>query len=199
MKKCTKCKIEKDLSEFYKRRKSKDGFLSHCKSCEKEYCGSRKEKIKISNSIYYGKNKSKIISHNKKWSNSNKEKLKKYFKERYNKKRKTEPLFKLKCNLRNRIWYAFKNKGFKKDARTIDFLGVDWITVKKHIERQFTKGMNWNNYGEWHIDHIIPFSSANTEEEIKQLCHYSNLQPMWAVDNLSKSDSINGQQTLLRI
>ena len=59
--------------------------------------------------------------------------------------------------------------------------------------------MNWDNHGEWHIDHIIPLSSANTEEELIKLCHYTNLQPLWAEDNLSKSDKIIEQQTLLRI
>jgi hypothetical protein len=94
---------------------------------------------------------------------------------------------------------AFRNKGYSKNTKTQEMLGVDWEIAKQHIERQFTKGMNWENQGEWHIDHIIPLSSANTPERLKKLCHYTNLQPMWAVDNLSKSDSINGQQTLLRI
>ena len=47
--------------------------------------------------------------------------------------------------------------------------------------------MNWSNYGEWHIDHIIPLSSANTKEELSLLCHHKNLQPLWAYDNLSKN------------
>jgi hypothetical protein len=54
----------------------------------------------------------------------------------------------------------------------------------------FTEKMNWDNYGEWHIDHIIPLSSANTEEEIYKLCHYTNLQPLWAEDNIKKSNKI---------
>ena len=77
-------------------------------------------------------------------------------------------------------------------------LGVDWEVCKAHIERQFTKGMNWSNYGEFHIDHIIPLASAKTEQELKKLCHYSNLQPLWAVDNLIKSAKINGQQNRFR-
>lgn len=199
MKKCTKCKIKKDLSEFYKRRTSKDGFLAHCKSCEKQYCKSRKDKIKKSNNIYYSKNKSKIISKNKEWVNSNKDKIKEYFRERSKEKRKTDPLFKMKNNLRNRTWYAFKNKGYSKNIKTIETLGADWIIVKEHIERQFTKDMSWENQGKWQIDHIIPLSSANTEDELKNLFHYTNLQPLWAEDNLKKGCKINGQQTLLRI
>lgn len=105
----------------------------------------------------------------------------------------------LKDLLRNRTYQAFKNKGYSKNSKTQEMLGVDWETCKAHIERQFTKEMNWDNQGEWHIDHIIPLASANTEQELKKLFHYSNLQPLWAKDNLSKSDSINGQQVKFRI
>jgi len=54
------------------------------------------------------------------------------------------------------------------------------------LEHQFKEGMNWDNQGKWHIDHIIPLSSGNTEEEIIKLCHYTNLQPLWAIDNMKK-------------
>ena len=199
MKKCTKCNLKKELFEFYKRKSSKDGLLSHCKSCEKKYKKTRKNKIKETNRIYYIKNKDEIIVKNKKWANSNKDKLKIYFKERLRIKLKKEPLFKFKNNLRNRNWYAFKNKGYSKNSKTQEMLGVDWHIAKQHIEKQFTKGMNWDNYGEWHIDHIIPLSSANTKKELKNLCHYTNLQPLWAKENIIKKDKINGQQILLRI
>jgi hypothetical protein len=105
----------------------------------------------------------------------------------------------MKNNLRSRTWIAFKNKGYSKTSKTQEMLGVDWEVCKAHIERQFTKGMNWDNQGEWHIDHKIPLASANTEKELKKLCHYSNLQPLWAEDNISKSDKINGQQVKFRI
>ena len=104
----------------------------------------------------------------------------------------------MKCNLRTRTSQVFKNKGYSKNTKTQEMLGVDWEIARKHIERQFTKGMNWSNQGDWHIDHIIPLSSANTEERLKKLCHYTNLQPLWAVDNLIKSDVINGQQNKFR-
>jgi hypothetical protein len=57
-------------------------------------------------------------------------------------------------------------------------------------EEKFTEGMSWDNKNEWHIDHIIPLSSAQTEEELYKLCHYTNLQPLWAEDNLRKSNKI---------
>ena len=64
--------------------------------------------------------------------------------------------------------------------------------LKEHLEKQFKDGMNWENYGlyGWHIDHIIPLSSAQNEDDIYKLCHYTNLQPLWAKDNLSKGNRI---------
>jgi len=62
--------------------------------------------------------------------------------------------------------------------------------LKEHLEKQFDENMTWDNYGEWHIDHIIPLSSANTEEEMYKLCHYTNLQPLWAIDNIIKANTI---------
>ncbi len=174
---CYKCKVEKPLTEFYKRNDNKSGFRNHCKDC---FIEMYKEKCK-------------------EYREANKQKYNEYYKEYNKQRRKKDHLFKLKSNLRCRTYQAFKNKGYSKNAKTQEMLGVDWEVCKAHIERQFKKGMNFNNYGEWHIDHIIPLSSAKTPERIKELCHYTNLQPMWAKDNISKSDSINNQQTLLRI
>ena len=94
---------------------------------------------------------------------------------------------------------AFKSKGYSKNTKTQKMLGVDWEVCRAHIERQFTKGMNWDNYGEWHIDHIIPLASAKNEKQLIKLCHYRNLQPLWAEDNMSKSNNIQGQQSFLRL
>lgn len=67
-------------------------------------------------------------------------------------------------------------------------MGEELDVVRNHLENQFTDGMSWDNMGKWHIDHITPLSSAKTPEELKSLCHYLNLQPLWAFDNLSKGD-----------
>ena len=77
-------------------------------------------------------------------------------------------------------------------------VGMSSIEFKANLEKQFKDGMSWENYGYrgWHIDHIIPISSANNEEELIKLCHYTNLQPLWAVDNFKKGSKII-QQPLL--
>lgn len=184
MKKCNTCDIEKPLIEFYKNNKGKGGLSQKCKACSIEY---RKK--------HYEENRESILSKKKEYGLNNRNRINNYLRERKQK----DPLFKMKHNLRSRTYYAFKNKGYSKKTRTKEMLGVDWEIAKKHIERQFKKGMTWDNYGKWHIDHIIPLASADTEERIKQLCHYSNLQPMWADENLSKADKIINQQTKIII
>ena len=173
---CTKCKVEKPLTEFNKDKKTKDNHRSDCNYCRKQYRKYNKERIKQ----YRKDNKERTNEHHRK-------------------RVKTDPLYKMKKILRDRTYKAFRRQGYSKTTKTKEMLGVEWDLVKQHIERKFTKGMNWSNQGEWHIDHIIPLASAKTPERLKQLCHYTNLQPMWAVDNLSKSNKIIGQQTLLRI
>jgi hypothetical protein len=184
VKTCNKCKEVKDFSDFHKDKTHKDGLASQCISCKKQYF----KKWRDANKEY-----------RKKHYEDNKEYYNEYSREYKKKRKKTDPLFKLKSNLSNRTYLAFKNKGYSKNTKTQEILGVDWEVAKQQIERQFKKGMSWDNYGDWHIDHIIPLSSAKTPERLKELCHYTNLQPMWKVDNLSKSNKINGQQTLLRI
>ena len=98
----------------------------------------------------------------------------------------------MKVNIRNRTGSAFKLKGWSKDSSTYDMLGCDWETTFNHIQSQFTDGMSWDNQGKvgWEIDHIIPLAIAQTEEELKKLSHYTNLQPLWALDNNSKNDKV---------
>jgi hypothetical protein len=93
-------------------------------------------------------------------------------------------------NLRSRIVQFVKSKKIHKDNKTLDLVGCSTEFLKEHLQSQFKNGMSWDNYGSWHIDHIIPLSSAKTTEEFNKLCHYSNLQPLWASENLSKGKKI---------
>jgi len=100
----------------------------------------------------------------------------------------------LKENLRNRCYSAFKKLKEKKPFSTNKLLGADYFTVKNHLESLFTSEMNWDNMGRygWHIDHIKPLALASNKDELIKLCHYTNLQPLWWEDNLSKSSDYNG-------
>jgi hypothetical protein len=101
-------------------------------------------------------------------------------------KRASDPLYKFKGSVRTCIYYSITKKGYKKSKKTEEILGCTLEYFKKHIESQFLEGMSFENHGEWHIDHIVPLASAKTEEEVVRLNHYSNLRPLWALDNLRK-------------
>jgi len=217
-KKCTKCKEVKQIECFHKNKGKKDGYGTRCKSCRKQYYEENKERQAEYKKQYQQENKERL----KQYREENKERLKQYRKEnkeriaelkkqwreenkeRINERRKqrklTDPIYKLKCNLYKRTGRAFKSKSYLKTSKTAEMLGVTYEVAKDHIERQFTKGMTWENHGEWHIDHIIPLASAQTESELIKLCHYTNLQPLWAKDNQSKhANVIDGTQVKLRL
>lgn len=95
-------------------------------------------------------------------------------------------------NLRSRLVQALK--GIAKSTTTLNLLGCSIEELRTHLEKQFSEGMSWDNYGRngWHVDHIKPLSSFDLLESEQQFkaCHYSNLQPLWAEDNLRKSNKI---------
>lgn len=105
-------------------------------------------------------------------------------------KRLSDSTYLIKGRVRARLSNAFKRLERGKGKPTQAIIGCDWATLKSHIESKFTDGMSWDNRSQWHIDHIVPLSSASTEEELMNLCHYMNLQPLWALDNIRKSSNI---------
>lgn len=106
-------------------------------------------------------------------------------------RRQNIPLVALADSIRSRVHAAFKYRGYTKRSRTFIYLGATFKEVKQYLEARFTEGMSWSNYGDWHIDHIKPLISATNIEELEQLCHYTNLQPLWAIDNLKKGSKYN--------
>jgi len=101
-----------------------------------------------------------------------------------------EPEFKLLSEMRSRLWLYLKKESFTKKNKTFNIVGCSPLQLKEHLEKQFVDGMTWENRSEWHIDHIVPLSSAKTEEELYKLFHYTNLQPLWAIDNIKKGNKI---------
>lgn len=115
------------------------------------------------------------------------------FKSRY----RNEPTFRMKSVLRRRIRKGISSRGYKpRSLEIIQSIGCSAEELKAHIESQFTEGMTWQNMGEWHVDHIVPLASikATSEsdmiEQMIKLSHYTNLQPLWACDNLAKGSSM---------
>ena len=131
------------------------------------------------------------------YKGNEKEYLKKYAKahtkqtyQKHKERMKNDDVYRLKHKIRNFIYSSFVRRSAPKNDRTESILGCSFMDFKKHIEKQFKEGMTFDNYGEWQIDHIIPLSTANTIDEVKKLCHYTNLQPLWASENRKKSDKI---------
>jgi len=152
----------------------------------KQYRDSKKEETKEYMKSYYQNNleKRKEYLHQNKLSINSK---RNFFEK---KKREKDPIHKLKVYVRNRIRFYLSKKSFTKKNRTFQIVGCSPRELKEYIEQNFINGMSWENQGKWHIDHIIPLASAKTEEELYKLCHFTNLQPMWASENIKKSSKI---------
>jgi hypothetical protein len=145
----------------------------------KNYRIVNKKAIAYKKKKYYDKNKEMLLQRKKDIH---------YFKNRLAK----DINFKLSRYLSCRIWHALKRN--IKSARTLELLGCSIEFLKGYLASKFIPGMTWENYGKWHVDHIKPCASYDLSNESEQkLCfNYTNLQPLWAEDNLSKSDNYRG-------
>ena len=152
------------------------------KSAKKSYYSENKHSVIGRSAAWYRENKKKKQEYDKKYRESRSELIRSIFSDRY----KNDPMFRLKDNIRGLILQAFRKKGYGKRSKTREILGCSFDELKSHIESQFSTGMSWCNRAEWHIDHIIPVSSAQSEQELIALNHYTNLRPLWAFENLSK-------------
>lgn len=190
-KECNKCKQLKPLKDFYKDTTKKDGFGYTCKTCALNLIKTLYyQKNKKDRTLYYHKNREKIRKKQKEYEIKTRTKRRKYFRVWEKNKLKNDPIYKIRKYIGNRLRSALKRQ--RKNQSILDICGIGLEAVRIHIEKQFKEGMSWDNYGKWHIDHIIPISSfdLSDERELKKACHYSNLQPLWAEENLKKSNRI---------
>jgi hypothetical protein len=200
MKKCSSCKELLDYSHFHKNSSKKDGYKDICKKCRvqktRDYYLKNKETILKKTKEYSINNKDKLYKSKKEWARNNynpEERRKLYlkYKDKINSGNKTkyntDILYRLKRCLSRRLYMAVKSN---KNHSVVEYLGCNIQEFKNYIEHMFFDGMSWDNYGKWHIDHIIPLSSANSENDLYKLCHYTNMQPLWALDNIKKSNKM---------
>lgn len=183
---CSKCGVIQKISEFRKDVTKKDGLRSDCKTCIKSY-----EMLCRTNNPTLMKDKLK------KYYETNPEKRKQYRenykprkREQRKERREQDPVFNIVNRVRCRIWKYLGIIQVTKKNKTFEIIGCSPEFLKEYLETKFRDGMTWENRGEWHIDHITPLSSAKTEEELYKLCHYTNLQPLWAEENMTKSNKI---------
>lgn len=135
---------------------------------------------------YYQKNKEKILEQSKQYFKDNQKIKQEKNNQRYRERRNNDPVFKLRGNIRRGILGMMKRNGFVKKNKTQEILGCTFEEFKIYLESKFESWMNWDNHGKyngelnfgWDIDHIIPQSTAITEEELLKLNHYSNFQPL---------------------
>jgi len=165
----------------------RDENIEEFREKSKVYYNENKERIKKQFSKHYFKNKEYYAEKHKEWREDNKEKFNDYSREYERNRYATDIQYKLKKNCRCRMYHAL-NGVAEKSANTLDLIGCPIEQLKEHLESQFTEGMTWDNYGEWHIDHKTPCCSFDlTDPKQQRECfNYKNLQPLWAVDNLRK-------------
>jgi hypothetical protein len=175
-------------STFYKDKGRPDGFRSQCKQCEKQkalkwnqenkeahaehqrtFAQNNSDLIRAARAQYVARYPDRVIAAEVKYLSSH-------------------PEARLRGNLRRRLNNFLKRTKQLKIASAVEELGCSIEELKKHLESKFQLGMSWDNYGEWEIDHIKPLVSFDMfdVEQVKQACHYSNLQPLWKEDNRSK-------------
>lgn len=160
---CNTCEVKKPVSDYRGR--------NQCKSCENKIRYQRNKKRKQTDPEFRAKCRANDV-------------------ERKRRKEREDPKANFIQIMRTCVRKSIKRKGYTKRARAFVILGEEWNVVKAYLESKFKEGMTWENHGEWHIDHIIPISSGRTEDEVIKLCHYSNLQPLWAEENLLKGDKV---------
>jgi hypothetical protein len=218
--KCNQIKPVKDFSKNKCRKDGLSSYCKCCikilratkykqrrQTSSRKYYEDNKEQITAKNHNYYKQNTENLIKYQKNYRKNNKEQIsktkQKYYKEnkqeilerikqykRY--KRKTSSEFRIIESIRARIHSLLKSH---KTTSSFSLLGCSIDECRKHLEAQFVDGMSWDNYGKfgWHIDHIRPCASFDLTdpEQQKECFHYTNLQPLWAKDNLSKGSKFN--------
>lgn len=177
------------------------------KAYKKTWYINNKDKITTKRKLYEEKNKSKILNRYKtyrdnnkdiirirkqRWYENNKNKIQSRHNDYMKSQRKNNLQFKIRDNLRNRLRMALKNN--QKVGSAVKDLGCSIDELKTYLESKFQPGMSWDNWSKdgWHIDHIKPLSSFDLSDrkQMLEVCHYTNLQPLWATDNLTKNNKL---------
>ena len=152
----------------------------------REYNKKNAEHLKQNQNEYRAANRDKSRAWDKKYRDANKAKINDKLRER----RRNDPFRRLRDAIRGSIRAYLGSKKTRRGS-TFEIVGCTPDFLRGHLERQFKDGMTWENYGShWHVDHRIPLASGNSADEIKGLSHWTNLQPLEALENIIKSDKI---------
>lgn len=168
--------------------KHKDKMLAASKAWAKK----NPERVKELHRIWYAKNREHVLALNRIWVKNNKGRVREYQNEWRRNRYANDASFRISVRIRNRIQRALKSQSVAKCFQTEELVGLNKRDFMAYIESKFLPGMSWENYGHdtWHIDHIAACSlwDLTDPEQQKKCFHYTNLQPLWAPDNLDKSN-----------
>lgn len=197
---CTVCKLEKARDCFYKDNRLSHGLKVECKDCFKERWErpENREKHRLVQARRREDPSKKAIDYatTKQWVSvpENKASVRTYLNAYQTRRYREDINFKLGVLLRRRLSDAIR-KGFKGGSAVRD-LGCSIEKLKEHLESKFTDGMTWDNHGhgrdKWNIDHIMPMAAFQLEsrQHVLLACNYLNLQPLWFIENVRKSNRI---------
>jgi len=196
-KECGKCHIIKPITEFYVEKKRKKRRNSYCKDCMKKYVSEwvkrNKEKKREQKKRWSENNKERIRERRNEWKRKNPERQRKNARECMRRMYNKNPCFRLARNTGKRVR---KSLSYGKNGQSWErLLGFTCLQLKKHLEKQFTPEMSWENYGPvWHIDHIVPISAFNFTKpedlDFKRCWSLKNLRPLLAEENWAKNNKL---------
>lgn len=192
---CFDCKETKPISHFGKNKRNKNGIQRGCKSCKSKRDKDYRNDPRFRDRILKSKMDAylTIRTSQEKWKEylERQREIRDYGKEYQ--QVQNDPVRKSKDAIRKLLLSSFKVRNIKKSKlcmRSEEILGCSFEFFKKHIETQFQQGMSWNNHGDWHLDHKVPLYVAKTIEELIKLNHWTNFQPLWAIENLEKNSKM---------
>ncbi len=163
-------------------------------AANKRYAKKNKEKLSEYHKEWSKDNRLKLREYHSEWRAKNKEHVVKYGRNYERERRASDPNYRLAARTRTAVYTCLKERKVNKYRSTFEILGYTLKQLMEHLENKFTDGMTWDNYGEWHVDHIIPMSSFEFESvedrEFKICWSLKNLQPLWGLDNLIKGSKL---------
>lgn len=177
--------------------KQRDYYKEHAAerlAYNKEWASKNADRLREYNRQYLKDNKERIDRQRKLWNEKNADKMRGWRRENKKRRKETDPLYKLSEQVRTLINNSFRRQGYRKGSRTYQLLGCDFETLYDYLMGTWIEnyGTAWNGE-DYHVDHIIPLATAETEQDIIKLCHYTNLQMLKPKDNLAKSDKTEWQ------
>lgn len=190
---CSCCATEKPLSEFYFRKDSQK-YRSGCIKCFQKDCKARhKENATRDNALvraWHREHREQQNTARRIWHRENRERVRVRRLAWRRKPGEKQEKARLAHNIRTRTRHALK--GAYKSETTFKLLGCTLDFFRAYLEKQFVLGMSWENYGRtgWHVDHRKPCTSFNLTDPAQQreCFHYTNLQPLWSIDNIKKGN-----------